>query len=269
MNNEKWIIVTDIDGTIKPKNKQISTYTRDTFKKLSLDGHLILLATAKHPINVLKYQNYLGLSSPYIALNGSILSSNDGEYLVEKKFKTEDFHKIWNVVSRLPALILTIIPNGYVPWFSEHIKSIEGHPIQKTTFTSSDSVFNYIQQGVYRITLQVHGDDFYKTFNILSESLKKLATVTELIDQQIDISPLNVNKGYALNKLKNMKEYSYKRVIAFGNDANDIEMLEISDIGVTVNDASISAKNVADQFTLNCEEDGVAIWLREFFSLNL
>jgi hydroxymethylpyrimidine pyrophosphatase-like HAD family hydrolase len=55
-------------------------------------------------------------------------------------------------------------------------------------------------------------------------------------------------------------------VFAFGDNYNDIEMLEGVGLGVAVGNAREEVKKVANQITLTNKEDGVAIILENLFS---
>ena len=52
-------------------------------------------------------------------------------------------------------------------------------------------------------------------------------------------------------------------IVAFGNDATDIDLLEYCGIGVAVSNALDDVKNVADCICESNENDGVAKWLEE------
>ena len=56
------------------------------------------------------------------------------------------------------------------------------------------------------------------------------------------------------------------KVVAFGDNLNDIEMLESADIGIAVGDAAEQTKECADLVIGNSYEDAVALWLRENFN---
>ena len=58
-------------------------------------------------------------------------------------------------------------------------------------------------------------------------------------------------------------------IIAFGDDYNDLSMLENCGIGVAMANASEMVKDAANEQTLSNEEDGVGVWLNQYFDLNV
>ena len=66
-----------------------------------------------------------------------------------------------------------------------------------------------------------------------------------------------ISKGDVVKKI--CKEHRYKNTIAFGNDMNDVSMLEVVDYGYAMKNASkylLEKTNYITEYTN--EEDGVA-----------
>lgn len=74
--------------------------------------------------------------------------------------------------------------------------------------------------------------------------------------EYLDISPFEVSKGSALNKLKTYLNLEKEDVLSIGDNINDITMFESSGIGVAVNNAYDEVKKVAHFTTLNSAENG-------------
>lgn len=79
-----------------------------------------------------------------------------------------------------------------------------------------------------------------------------------IIDKEyeyLDITPKNIGKGYALNYLSNMLNVDTQEVMAIGDNVNDIDMLKVSGIGVTLSDAYDEIKKVATYTTTSSVSD--------------
>lgn len=70
-----------------------------------------------------------------------------------------------------------------------------------------------------------------------------------------------------LKRVSNYLEIPQNRIIAFGDEDNDLEMLEFAGTGVAMGNAISPVKTVANTTTLTNEEDGIAVFLEEKFNL--
>ena len=61
------------------------------------------------------------------------------------------------------------------------------------------------------------------------------------------------------------KKIDIKDTIAFGDNFNDIEMIEYAGIGVAMGNAEETLKQKSDYITLSNEEDGVGKFLNDLF----
>ncbi|RIK43550.1 MAG: Cof-type HAD-IIB family hydrolase, partial [Chloroflexi bacterium] len=75
------------------------------------------------------------------------------------------------------------------------------------------------------------------------------------------------NKAAALAVLMADWGVPLAQVVAFGDDTNDIEMLQECGLGVAVANAADEVKQVADEITATNDEDGVAIVLERLLCL--
>ncbi|MGV2516493.1 UNVERIFIED_CONTAM: Cof-type HAD-IIB family hydrolase, partial [Bacillus subtilis] len=75
------------------------------------------------------------------------------------------------------------------------------------------------------------------------------------------------NKAVGLQKISEYYDVPRERIIAFGDEDNELEMLEFAGCGVAMGNGIDEFKQIANRRTATNEEDGVARFLREYFSL--
>ena len=114
------------------------------------------------------------------------------------------------------------------------------------------------------------------TFHNLSEEKKERilnAAIKEFGDRLLINSskPYNVeavdahaSKGKAVGFLANKYGISLSDTMTFGDNLNDLQMIEVAGMGVAVGNAVDTLKNAADYIAENCEDDGVAKTIRKF-----
>lgn len=91
--------------------------------------------------------------------------------------------------------------------------------------------------------------------------------VTFSADTIVEITGKGVTKGKALHDLCAATAVHPLRAVAFGDNQNDIPLLQSAGLGVAVANAIPSLKRVADRLTAAVDEDGVALVLEDIFSL--
>jgi len=83
--------------------------------------------------------------------------------------------------------------------------------------------------------------------------------------QGMDIQGMDVNKGRALQVLAEILGFERPEIIAIGNYFNDIEMLQVANIGIAIANSPTEVRGAADYVTANSNnEDGVLEALQKF-----
>jgi len=83
----------------------------------------------------------------------------------------------------------------------------------------------------------------------------------------IEIIRAGMNKAIGLQKIASYYNIPQERIIAFGDEDNDLEMLQYAGHGVAMENAIDELKKVANKKTKTNEEDGIAHYLKEVLSL--
>ncbi len=73
--------------------------------------------------------------------------------------------------------------------------------------------------------------------------------------EYLDITPKNIGKGYALTYLSNFLHVDNNDIMAIGDNVNDIDMLKVSGISVTLADSYDEIKKIATYTTKNSVEN--------------
>lgn len=79
----------------------------------------------------------------------------------------------------------------------------------------------------------------------------------------IEIIKHGINKAVGVKAAAKSLGFDRKDIIAFGDELNDLEMLEFAGTGVAMGNGNEQVKNIANTTTLSNEDDGIAIYLQE------
>ena len=242
-------LVLDLDGTLLKNDKSISAYTADVLNRFAEKGKIII-ATGRSIYRIGKYSNQF----PTV---GSVNNNGGAVYVKDQLLCKYDIdpERIKALVHRIQTLGETEISVWYPttnlctnpqyarpegPTYYSTLEDFNTDEIQKiTVFTQEREGMLNIDYHEYgcKLLLNAHELDF---FAIMNEHVTKKQGLMDLLNA-LNIQP--------------------EDCIAFGDDFNDIDILELCGKGVVVANAPDVIKQHADDICLSNEEDGVAHWV--------
>ncbi|WP_310612919.1 HAD hydrolase family protein [Spiroplasma citri] len=81
----------------------------------------------------------------------------------------------------------------------------------------------------------------------------------------LEITSCNVNKATGIAKICEKYQLTAKNVLAFGNENNDVAMLQWAGVGVAMWNAPADVKTIADLVTYDNDHDGIANVIEQMF----
>lgn len=82
----------------------------------------------------------------------------------------------------------------------------------------------------------------------------------------VEVTAAGVDKATTLAKVAAARGIERSEVMAFGDQMNDLAMLQWAGVGVAMGNARTEAKDAADQITATNAEDGVAVMIEKLLS---
>ncbi len=267
------LICSDIDGTLLNKDRELSLKTINIVKKIK-DKYPIILISSRMPRAMTHLQNEMDI------LNHPLIAYNGGQILTTENGKSETILSI-EIPIEVTNRILTFISNTTIhmslynsdDWFVPEMDFWANREMNNTKVKPEVADLNAVCHNWKSLNIGPHkimcmGD---KNEIQLLENYLKMHFSTELNiyrskDTYLEIASKKISKLSALSfLLEKIYDISLPEVIAFGDNYNDLEMLEGVGLGVAVENAKVDVKKVADQITLSNKEDGVADFLAKTF----
>ncbi|MGN1401483.1 MAG: Cof-type HAD-IIB family hydrolase [Bacillus sp. (in: firmicutes)] len=270
--NEKYLIALDLDGTLLKDDKTISARTKQAVQTAMEQGHQVMIATGRPFRSSLPYYQELSLRTPIVNFNGAFvhhpLTQSWGAYHSPMDIRTaKDIVDACDQFS-YHNIIAEVKDDVYFHYHDEKIIDIfkMGNPKMKI-----GDLRNFLEQSPTSMLIHAEQDDVEKIRGHLSE------VHAEVIDHRrwadpfhvIEIVKSGLNKAVGIQKVAKYFDIPRERIIAFGDEDNDLEMLEYAGHGVAMGNGLEIVKNVANDVTLANEEDGIAIYLEDKLNLNL
>ncbi len=263
------MVVCDMDGTLLNRDLEISQENLNAIEALREKGIKFCIATGRPEQLIKEYIEPLRMSDPLIMYNGSVIGHPfQEEKLFELKLEENDITSIIeycesNDIIYMPYTKNKIIskPNYRVDFFEKRNESLEEK--NKCVFEDIRDLNKIVNENSVNKILLIENDEdkFKKVMDFVVQFSQ-----FEIASSQkgfIDINPKGASKGNALKILAKHFSYELDEIVAFGDQDNDVSMLEVAGTSVAMANASKNAKNAADYVTTSNNESGVAKWIYE------
>lgn len=268
------LFVTDLDGTLINKNRQVTKKTEKIINQLIKYGMNFTVATARTPATAVEILQNLNLKLPVALMNGVLIyDTKELKYIDIKDINVESVYKVLDIFEKYNKnpLVYGISDNHLWVYHKEFENVYEYNFYKervnkklKTFVKISDYKKSILKSSIINF---VAFDEFEKIKNI-AEEINKIEgiNVNYYKDVYEDCYFLEAYSSEAskANGIKYLSKYiNYENVICFGDNINDIPMFELADEGYATANASDEIKNIATGIIGSCEEDGVAEFLKE------
>lgn len=268
------LIVTDMDGTLLSDHKEISIENKIALKKAKDMGISIAIATGRIYTSAKFYAKLLDLDTPIIACNGAIMrEEKTGNTLYENILSTDNSIKILDICSKYDVYYHFYDDNGF------YCKELNHSSLSYYNWNKSQPKENRVNIEIIDNPLEsIKNANNILKFVIMDEDLEKLDIVmNELKDietievskswyNNIEIMNKGVSKGLAVKRLGEYLGIKKEEIIAFGDNYNDLSMIEYAGMGVAMGNAEEYVKKRADFITYSNKEHGVARALEQILN---
>ena len=241
------VIATDLDDTLLRQDGSISDHTLDLFMGWLAAGKRLVVATGRPPRSTRTALPPALAHVPLICYNGAVAFENDSTVF--------EAYIPGPTVQAIVARLLDRAPQARVGLEIDdqlYLNQIPPRALAGFEVVDLRTVFH---RPAAKIILR------HSQTDLLGDALDDLTADVQILTSTrydvIQILPRTVNKAKALAVLAARWGLGMQNVIAFGDDVNDVEMLDQCAIGVAVSNAVPEVLAVADHITGTPEEDGV------------
>ncbi len=259
------LAIFDIDGTLlKWGSDTIEASTVDAIHKLKEKGVEVLVATGRAFYFIKPHVREVLDCDYYVTINGACLLNSKGEVLKEHIIKDEDVQYVSSLVDKYKASMALktskqmIIYRDY-PHFSKFYGN--GFTMDNLFIDDSDNrqYHNEVEsaKGIF-----VYSDKQSELVEALRQNKNLL--VHAVGEFGIDVFSKDSDKIHGIEEVIQMAGLDWSNTIAFGDEDNDLGMIEKTQIGVAMGNGSIKMKETADYVTANVDEGGIEKALKHF-----
>ena len=261
------LVALDLDGTLIDDRMVIGEPVRRSVRRARERGVIVTIATGRMLDATVKFARELAIEAPLICYQGGLVqapgaaaplfrATMDREVLLEVLAWRAAVDRDWHVVlyaddalfvaeQRYPEEFYRELLGQNLQWVDDLETVLEEHVPVKFLFIAEPAEAD-------RIEATIRG-----RFGGRVEVVRSHANLVEG-------NPLGVSKGDALGRLAKHLGIDRKRVMAVGDQGNDVAMIRWAGTGVAMGNASPAAKAVADWIAPPFAEHGAAAAIERF-----
>jgi len=268
----KYIASIDLDDTFLRLDKSISPSSKQFVKEFVNKGNHFIINTGRPHQGAVQYLKELGIHEPMVVNNGSAIITYDDNYqaVVDATTFSMDKELIKSLLSKvhpfLQTELITCLNDDYsydfekCPWWVIHKGSnVQFHQGDVSQILNQDPI--KVELWVY----QTYKEQFEEILN--SELFQNKFEILKWEGREdvisYELSSKGVNKGYAIEFLAKKWHINKKNIFSFGDQLNDIPMIEKANYGVAMINSVDKVKRHAKYVsTYDYNNDGVIEFIK-------
>lgn len=265
------VIALDLDGTLLDPQKRILPESLTALNEARQSGIKVLIVTGRHHVAIHPFYQALQLDTPAICCNGTYsYDYHAKKVLASNPLSAQEASQALSYLQGTEIQHLMYVDDAILYQFP--------HTVVRT-LAWSDSLPEHQRPNIQQTE---SFQDAIHTVNAIwklatsSSDLVKLREISEQIEEnvglecewswfdQVDITKKGNSKGMRLQQWVESQGISMKDVIAFGDNYNDLSMLENVGLGVAMGNGVEAVKERADIVTRDNTQPGIAEILRKY-----
>lgn len=255
------LVATDLDGTLLRDDKSVSQYTRDVLRRVADKGIRIVPVTARQRYGLIPIAEAAGLSGLGICANGAaVVDIATGDALLTRPIPADEVARLVGAIKRVDPRVLfaTIGPEG--EWFRAEADYIETSQFSDHNLAPSEMMIvsqEHLAAECSKVVLRCPGEPATVTLERLRHEMGDCMATTSGAPM-VEVMAPGVSKSSTLEVLCARLGVVREQVWAFGDAANDVDMLRWAGTAFAVENACDEVRAVAAHVVGSNEHDGVA-----------
>lgn len=266
------VIALDLDGTLLTPQKTILPASLEALQQAQAAGYQVLIVTGRHHVAIHPFYQALELTTPAICCNGTYLYDYPARQVLAADplsasqalatldlLESQQIHGLMYVDDEM----LYETPTGHVERTRNWALSLPEE--QRPTFRQVDSLRDaaLAARAIWKFALTGESIARLQETTALLEGELKLACEWSWHDQ-VDVAQAGNSKGKRLAQWVESQGMTMKQVVAFGDNYNDLSMLEPAGIGFAMGNADDAIKARADVTLGTNEQNSIADAIRRY-----
>lgn len=265
------VIAFDLDGTLLNSQGAILDANKKALKQVQEKGIKVVLVSGRHHTAMKPYYAELGLDTPMICCNGTymyhpatdeVLSANPLSHAACEQMlqvaKKYDIDLLMYSRDAMNFIKLNPHMEKFTQWVNSCHESVRPNVRQVADFSAiiqdqNETIWKFVISSANRQQMESA---------VAELPISEFSCEWSWVDR-VDCAKSGNSKGTKLLELLQTWNISPEKVIAFGDNHNDISMLSAVGLGVAMGNAEDEVKAQAKRVIGNNDEDSIARLLSE------
>lgn len=264
----------DLDGTLLSSNATILESSKQAIQKIREKGIKVYFVTGRHHTAVRPYYKELDLDTPVVCCNGTYvydfknekalvgnpLSSQVASHLIAEA-QAQGIHTAVYFEDAMTYETLNIHFEKFQKWVQSCPEAVRPNVYQVESFQQE------IEKGTTIWKVLISDQDLVKLQSFVEKLPRDQVSPEWSWVDRVDITSVGNSKGARLAELLKTEGIELEQVIAFGDNFNDISMLEAVGLGIAMGGSEEEVQQKAKKTIGSNNEDSIANELKVQFNL--
>lgn len=252
------LLAMDIDDTLLNKKRELTDRTKDAIERAKEAGVHITLATGRSFTGAKRVSDALSLKGPMINYGGAVITDiESGKPIFFEEMDSDRIIELLELAREIGIHAHIYRDDTVISEFRN--EWVKGYTGILSLPLKVDPDLRYKKwtkiPKVLFITYPDHADELIPMLKKKYEGILKVSGSTAGF---IEFNNLGFDKGSALKRIAKDLGIKQSEVVAAGDNTLDAEMIQWAGLGVAVDNAKDSIKELADIVVPSCDDDGMA-----------
>jgi len=255
------LIAIDCDGTLLNSKRELSERTVNAIKIAIDSGIKIVLASARPAYRLKQFLKPLGLLSSdqyLISFNGGLVCNNTyDEILFSKAISTDLVFELIKFGHQFKTKVFIYAQDCIYSDVDEKTYQRNNPDVNFKVIDFNDLDFSKIP--IYKAVYLNSAEDTKRIRASLPNEFLSNFETSSSVPQYIEFVSRGITKSHALECIGDKLGIKASEMVAFGDQENDLAMLQYVGYSVAMGNATDEIKKQVDHITASNDEDGVAL----------
>lgn len=254
MSDQLSVVAVDLDDTLVRSDWTVSERTMRALRTWQETRGPVVIATGRPPRWTRKIPDPLH-AHPWICYNGAVVQENG-----------EEIYRNLVPAATARQIIQQFQERDPTCWLGLEIDDVLyiNRPEDRPDAVVVDDLLSVADRPAAKVLFRLEDEAQIPAYlEMLPDSVRSLVSSKVAM---VQVMARTASKGMALQALVQRWDLTLDHVVSFGDDVNDVEMVEESGLGVAMSNAVPEVKAVANYITGSNDEDGVAVVLERLLA---